>query len=331
VSQPSVSAVIVAWNSGEALASCVESLRASATAAEMFLQLVIVENASHDDAATHLELGPRDLLLRNPINAGYGVAAAQGLARAEAEWALLVNPDVAVEPGFFEALGRAMRSIDGDVAALVPELRYASSPGTVNSRGIAVDDIGIPAEVDLGADVVNGLSPREVLGGSSGCCLLRCDAVRAIGGPEPIFFAYLEDVDLAIRLQEASYRALLIPDAVAWHEGSASTREGSPVKSFLVARNRRILFHLHGPDTLRAWLWRLAVDPSHGLTASLLGDAGAPWLGRLDALRLRRYIEFLRVGRVKYDTRIAETPYAPRVGLLATLRRKRTAGRMMER
>jgi hypothetical protein len=34
---------------------------------------------------------------------------------------------------------------------------------------------------------------------------------------------------------------------------------------------------------------------------------------------------------VKYDTRIAETPYAPRVGLLATLRRKRTAGRMMER
>lgn len=328
MSAPHVSAVIVAWNSGEALAACVESLRHSANAAEIDVQLVIVDNASHADVAEGVRARPGDVVLRNPINAGYGVAAAQGLARADAEWALLVNPDVVVAAGFFEAFARVLLTIDTDVAALVPELRYASDRTIVNSRGIAIDEIGIPSEVDLGARVVERLTPHQVLGGSSGCCLLRCDAVRAVGGPEPVFFAYLEDVDLAIRLQKAGYRALFVPNAFAWHEGSASTGEGSPVKSFLVARNRRILFRLHAPRTLTARLWRLAFDTGHGMIASLLGDLGAPWSGRLDAIRVRRYTEFVRRGRLEYDAQAGEVPTAPRAGLLASFARKRTATRM---
>jgi GT2 family glycosyltransferase len=66
------------------------------------------------------------------------------------------------------------------------------------------------------------------------------------------YFAYLEDVDLAARLARAGYGARLVPDAVSWHQGSASAGPTSPLKTFLVARNRRILFRLEAPDTLGA-------------------------------------------------------------------------------
>ena len=320
---PLVSAVVVAWNAGAALDTCTNSLRASARLAHIGLELVIVDNASDDDAVHALPLGAEDVCIRNPTNAGYGVAAAQGMARATAAWILLVNPDVAVAPEFFGALVPLTSSVDDTVATLVPELRYASQDGRINSRGITVDDVGIPAEIDSGT-VVSGEGPsREVLGGSSGCCLLRASAVHELGGPEPVFFAYLEDVDLAVRLQRLGYRALFVPAAVAWHEGSASAGEGSALKTFLVARNRRLLFRLNGPYTLRARVWRIPIEVGHALISTSFGTWSAPWLGRIDALRLRRYASFVRRSRAAHDAHVAEPPLTPRATLRATLRRKR--------
>ena len=49
---------------------------------------------------------------------------------------------------------------------------------------------------------------------------------------------YLEDVDLAFRLQLRGWDSLWQPAAVASHAYSASAREGSPFKRKLIARNR---------------------------------------------------------------------------------------------
>jgi len=330
VTVPDVSAVVVAWNAGDALAACVDSLHTSAQHAGVDLQVVIVDNASSDESVAATTLGAGDTCVRNPLNAGYGVAAAQGMARAEAAWVLLVNPDLVVDPEFFGALAEVLQHVADDVGTLAPELRYAADRELVDSRGLTVDDVGIPAEVDMGTRI--GAAPaREVLGGSSGCCLLRMSAVRELGGPEVIFFAYLEDVDLAVRLQRAGYRALYVPGAIAWHEGSASTGEGSPLKTFLVARNRRILFRLNGPYTARARVWRTLIDIGHGVASSSRGARAAPWLGRLDALRERRYTGFLRRSRAAYDPIVSTPPLTPRASFRAALARKRALSRMHRR
>lgn len=323
MTRPDVSAVVVAWNAGATLASCVRSLRESARRAEAHVQVVVVDNASNDLAADELDLDDGDLVVRNPVNAGYGVAAAQGIARAGAPWILLVNPDLVVEPGFVGALLRAAYSAPPAVATLVPELRFASRPDLVNCRGVTVDEIGVPAEVDAGMPVTAHAAPSSpVLGGSSGCCLLRAEQVRMLGGPEPAFFAYLEDVDLALRLRCAGYDSVYVPDAVALHEGSAATGARSPLKVFLVARNRRLLFRLHGPATLRARAWRTLTEVGHALYSSLDAPA-APWVGRLDALRLRSYARFLSRSRRREGPCGHEFDRPSRATLAATLRRKR--------
>ena len=319
---PRMSAVVVAWNAGSTLATCVDSLRTSAGHAGESVQLVIVDNGSEDTAVADLRLEAGDVVVRNALNAGYGVAAAQGIARSDAPWILLVNPDLTVEPDFVEQLLAVADSAEPAIATLVPEMRFASRPDVVNCRGVTVDEIGVPAEIDAGMPAADGAAPSiPVLGGSSGCCLLRAEHLRSLGGPEPGFFAYLEDVDLALRLWSAGHEAIFVPGAVALHEGSASTGARSPLKVFLVARNRRLLFRLHGPRSPRATAWRALVDVAHG-TYSSLGTPVAPWAGRLESLRFRRYVRFLCRSRAS-EPRISEYARPRRATLRETLSRKR--------
>jgi GT2 family glycosyltransferase len=327
VTAPALSAVIVAWNSGASLAACAGALRASARLAGVGLELVVVDNASDDGSVDAFVLDPSDIRIRNPLNAGFGTAAAQGMSRASAPWILLVNPDCQVETDFVGALAEAAATVADDVAALVPDMRYASNTSIVNCRGIAVDVIGVPHEVAAGVDAGAALVPGEVFGGSSGCVLLRAEAVRRVGGLELAFFAYLEDVDLAWRLQRAGYKAVYVPGAVALHEGSASAGESSPLKVYLVARNRRLLFRLDGPRTTRARLSRLVVEAGHGAVSTLTGPRVAPWSGRLGAVRLRSYVRFVRRSRAELDGAARVPRLEPRTGLLDTLRRKRALRR----
>ena len=326
---PQLSAVIVAWNAGDTLVACVKSLRDSTRRADATMQIVVVDNASNDGAVENLSLEPGDVVVRNAVNAGYGVAATQGIARSDAPWILLVNPDLTVEQDFVGALLFAVDAAEPTVASLVPEMRFASRPELVNCRGLTVDEIGVPAEIDAGSATVYGATTPSipVLGGSSGCCLLRTEHVRRLGGPEPAFFAYLEDVDLALRLSCAGYGTTFVPDAIAFHEGSASTGERSPLKIFLVARNRRLLFRLHGPRSLRATAWRSVADLGHAVYSSL-GAPVAPWAGRLEAVRFRRYIRFLGRSRAESGPCISSYDRPKRATLRETLSRKRRiAGR----
>jgi N-acetylglucosaminyl-diphospho-decaprenol L-rhamnosyltransferase len=331
VTAPLVTAVVVAWNPGDSLHACIECLRASAHAAAIGLQIVIVDNASTDSAVASVPLESGDVVVRNPVNAGYGAAAAQGISRAGAAWVLLVNPDCRVEIGFLPAMAAAIRSATADVATLVPDMRFASSPTVVNCRGIGVDEAGVPFEIGAGTDAMAAPVPDEPFGGSSGCCLLRTEALRAVGGVEVAFFAYLEDVDLAWQLRRAGFRAVFVPEAVALHEGSASTREGSTLKTYLVARNRRLLFRLDGPGGARARLWRLVVEAGHGTVATATGSGFAGWRGRAAALRLRRYAAFVRRARMVAQPTTTSPRLEPRATLPATLKRKLALRRDLHR
>jgi GT2 family glycosyltransferase len=68
-----ISVVIVAWNAGETLSACVESLRESSKRVDAALQVVIVDNASSDGAVERVALDVGDVVIGNAVNAGYGV------------------------------------------------------------------------------------------------------------------------------------------------------------------------------------------------------------------------------------------------------------------
>ncbi len=94
----------------------------------------------------------------------------------------------------------------------------------------------------------------------SGCAIaLRREAFDQIGGFDPAYFLYVEDVDLGVRLRAAGWRLRYLPAAQVVHRGAASTAQ-RPVRS-LVAHARSLdIFvsrrYLHGPmRVLRPLLW----------------------------------------------------------------------------
>jgi len=330
LSAPEITAVFVSWNSAKSLVASLGALRRSAAAAGAGIEIIIVDNASTDHSSRLATEAGADRIVENPLNAGYVVAASQGIALSAGAWVMLANPDLTVGEEFVETMLEAARSSAPDVACLVPDIRYAANPSVVNSRGIEVDEIGIPAESDAGrvADMLAGLP--EVFGPSTSGCLIRRTALAAVGGLEPLYFAYMEDVDVGWRLRKKGYRAVVVSGAVALHEGSVSTGEGSWLKAFLVARNRRALFRLHGPPGVLARIVRTGTEIGHASVQALSGSGTAPIRGRGAAVRTRRYTRFLlasnRVTGIPDEARVA---LVPRRTLREALRRKRSAVSLM--
>ncbi len=331
MTSPDLSVVLVAWNSGDSLHRAMEAIQLSARDTGGEIELVVIDNASTDGAVDRLAHSSTHTVVRNPLNVGYGVAAAQGASLARAPWLLFINPDVIVAKSFVQALLDAMREAPAEVATLVPDMRYTSNPSLINCRGVTVDEIGIPAEVDSGLEADDTVAPAHVFGGSTGCCVVRASALSSVGGFELVYFAYFEDVDLAVRLHEAGYTARFVPAALVFHEGSASVGEGSPLKTHLVARNRRLFFQLNGPRTIRASTWRLLVETGHAVVSIVSGPSIRPVTGRADALRQHAYLRFARASRRLDGAAVTAPPYSPRPGLIATLRRKRKVSREVRR
>jgi GT2 family glycosyltransferase len=79
---------------------------------------------------------------------------------------------------------------------------------------------------------------EEVFFPSGAAALFRKSMLDAIGLFDEDFFAYGEDADLGIRGRLCGWKCVYVPTAVAYHRYSASTSAYSPLKAFLVERNR---------------------------------------------------------------------------------------------
>jgi GT2 family glycosyltransferase len=73
----------------------------------------------------------------------------------------------------------------------------------------------------------------------SGCAgLYKKEMLDDIGLFDEDFFLYLDDVDIGLRGRIAGWTCMYAPDAVVHHKYSATTEPYSPLKAFLVERNR---------------------------------------------------------------------------------------------
>jgi hypothetical protein len=96
-------AVIVNYNSADYLAARLDALAGSA---QPPAEVIVVDNASTDNSLAILRDYPWVRLLVQPENRGFSGGANAGLAAVETEYALVMNPDVEVDPSFGEARQR---------------------------------------------------------------------------------------------------------------------------------------------------------------------------------------------------------------------------------
>lgn len=224
--------VAVTYSPGDTLTGFVDSLAAATTGP---VDVVLADNGSTDGAPERaVARYPHVRLLRTGGNVGYGAAANAGLADVREGFALVANPDVRFEPGAVDELlavaarwpraatvGPAIRSPDGE---LYPSARGLPSLGT--GVGHALVGWAWPSNPWTARYRREREKPRERTAGwlSGACFLVDLTAFHSVGGFDPGYFMYFEDVDLAERLGRRGWLHVYAPSAVVVHEGGHATR-----------------------------------------------------------------------------------------------------------
>jgi GT2 family glycosyltransferase len=234
--------VIPTYNGRERLLRALASLRGQTRPAEA---VVVVDNASTDGTAEAVARDfPEVTLLRNEENLGFGRAINRAALDAEGDALVLVNNDVVLEPEFLERILEPLAE-DG-VGMVAGVLLLARDPGRIDSAGIELDVTLRSYDLLWNEPVERLAEAPEPVGPCGGAAAYRLDAFRDAGGFDEAFFAYWEDVDLALRLRLAGWRCVLAPEARAQHHHGATLGAASPAqrrlesfgRAFVLARYR---------------------------------------------------------------------------------------------
>ncbi len=211
---PSISVVIVAWNSREQLARTIPPLLAELGDDD---ELVVVDNASADDSAALVaELAPSATVIGMQENVGFAAGANAGAAAASGELLVLLNPDAVPRPGFGAAIRGPLS--DGRGWAAWMALVTAERGAVVNSLGGVLHFTGIAWAGGAGEPVPPDLAAGEVPFLSGACLAIPRAGWRQLGGFSDRYFLYHEDVDVSLRLRLQGGRIGIEPAAVVDHD-----------------------------------------------------------------------------------------------------------------
>lgn len=260
---PGVTIVLVNYNGREHLGPCLDSLRALDYPAEL-VRVVCVDNDSRD--------GSRQLLassyawvdvLPQTSNLGFAPAVNIGVGEATTELVALVNNDMRVEPRWLRGLVSQYDPAGGFVCVAGTILDWDGAKvdfadASINFHGFGQQQgVGTPVAEATERGLIGPESDGRVLPfACGGSMLVRRDVFVGLGGFDPGFFAYFEDVDFGWRLQICGYRTRLSAAAISYHRHNAtSSRFAMHERVLLLERNAlRMLLKNVGDDALPSLL-----------------------------------------------------------------------------
>lgn len=227
---PTVTAVVVNYNAGDHLAECVQSLRADGVD-----DIVVVDNASVDGSVDRLQAQhPSTTVVAAGRNLGFGAAANLGAAGHDATYILVLNPDIVVEPGTVKSL---VDVLEADPSIAIAGPRIEEPDGTLYPSARSFPSLG-----DAAGHAFLGLvwkdnpftrryrmqewghrSARLVDWVSGACFLARRTHFEELGGFDPGYFMYVEDVDLCWRAGRRGWGVAYEPAGRVTHVQGVST------------------------------------------------------------------------------------------------------------
>jgi N-acetylglucosaminyl-diphospho-decaprenol L-rhamnosyltransferase len=210
---PVADVVIPTWNGRSLLDRCLPTLLEQG-------RVIVVDNGSTDGTDELLATRfPAVRVVAFPENRGFVAAVNAGISAGDADVVVLVNNDVECDEDFVTALAEALRP---DGVGMAAALLLRPGRERIDSYGVEVDRTLSAFPRFAGAPWPAGLHERGLAMPSGGAAGYRREALATVGGFDERLFAYMEDVDLGLRLQAAGWRCAGTADATGVHLGSAT-------------------------------------------------------------------------------------------------------------
>jgi GT2 family glycosyltransferase len=226
-----ISVIIVSYNCSDALKECLNSMAFQNC---VTFEIVVVDNASGDDSAAYLKNQHYKKILSSR-NLGFAAAVNLAVGQAEGLYLLILNPDTSLSPdalhGLFEFAECNPNA--GIVSAMLisPEGGIQLSARTlprrrdfILGRGSPLFKLGLTGEKEAGYIFPSDEQPLQVQSVSATALLIKHEIFKNIGGFDPRFFMYLEDVDLCRRISEKGLEIWILPSVKIKHSWRKSSR-----------------------------------------------------------------------------------------------------------
>lgn len=280
----SIDVVVPAYDHWELTASCLSHLAAQTVAH----RVIVVDNGSSDQTRDQLrEEWPAVTVVELDNNHPFTVAVNRGVAAGDGEVVVLLNNDVDLHP---ECLAQLAGPLEAD-----PTL---GSVATVMLRPgrREIDSAGVVADVTLaGFARLQGM-PAERAGdgwpsltGPEGtAAAYRRRAWEQVGGLDERISAYMEILDLALKLRQAGWGTTCAVKATGVHLGSATFGHRSHAQRRLAAFSRGYLLRRYGVLRSRAWARALITEALVIAADAALSRDLASLTGRLAGWRAAR-------------------------------------------
>lgn len=232
-----VDAVVVSYRSAARLANLLPALRGD----PLIGAIVVVDHGDDDSADVSRSFGAQ--VVRDPTNPGFGAGQNRGVGLTTGETVLLVNPDLVPERGAIQT-GLDLLQERPEAAAVQGVIRSESDGAPERSAGRSLGPVHLWGRLLrlrrlLDLPVAGSLARRRpalrdhlervaptatrVESLAATMLLVRRQAFEEIGGFDPDFFLYGEDLDLCARWRAAGWELWTVPDTWARHASGASS------------------------------------------------------------------------------------------------------------
>ena len=226
-------AVVLNWNGGEDTPRALASLEG--------IETICVDNGSSDGSDAVVERDfPAVELIRTGANLGFAGGNNVGIRRAlerGADWVLLLNNDAVAAPGLAAALELAAAARP-DAGVLACKVMFESGQTVMYAGATFRAGVGYSGRVrgHGGPDVYDAMQDTGRADGAA--MAVSRAAIERVGLLDESLFLYVEDVDWSLRIRDAGFAVVFVPDAVAFHRGSASSGgSASTARLYYSARN----------------------------------------------------------------------------------------------
>jgi len=251
-----LSIIIVSWNVKGELIDCLRSIEENGP--DVQFEIIVVDNASSDGTTEAVKKNFLNVtVIGNSENKGFAAANNQAIKIARGEYLLLLNPDTIVHKNAIDLMIKALDT-EPQAGACGPKIldaegEYCPSIGhlpTFRSTayhwtflryfGIFRNHYKKLKETGNSYDKKTGV---EQLSGS--VLLVRKSVMEKIDSFDENFFMYYEDVDLCLRIRNAGWKILFVPEAVITHLGGKSSEQISAKKKYLLCSSAHYFFRKH--------------------------------------------------------------------------------------
>jgi GT2 family glycosyltransferase len=205
------------------------------------VEVIVVDNASPtEDPIPIAEQFPDVQLIRSRENLGFAGGNNLGIRVARGKYALFLNNDTEVEPGFLEPLVELLET-KPEIGLTSPKIIYYGTDHIVQYAGCEGINpwtgrgkvIGY-MEKDTGQ--YNRSFPTKLVHGAA--MIAPMSAIQKAGLMPEIYFLYYEEHDWCEMIKRAGYQCYFEADSTIYHKESISVGKGSLLKTYYMYRNR---------------------------------------------------------------------------------------------